>query len=192
MTAWSGLHGRTASDVPRWAVRVAYGVPLTVLPSGLWRIAAILEDGGRHGRGDVPGWMPMLVYVIVLSVLSELLAFTAVGLVATWGEVWPRWIPFLAGRRVPTLAATIPATLAAAVLTVWVTVAMGCIGAGVTIQGDPLPADFPTAGGGWQAFFFYVAYLPLLLWGPLLGVLAVHYYRRRSNSRTALVKPALS
>ena len=32
---------------------------------------------------------------------------------------------------------------------------------------------------GWQAVTFAVAYAPLAAWGPLLGLLTVHYYRRR-------------
>lgn len=177
----SRMHGPTALGVPRWAVLTAYAVPLTVLPSGVWRVATILTDDGRRGSGELPGWMPVAVYVIALSVLSELLAYSAVGLVATWGEVWPRWVPFLHGRGVPTLAVVLPAAIGAIALTLIWTVALGCVLAGVTLQGDPRPADFPTAAGGWQAFIFYVAYLPLLLWGPLLAVLTVHYRRRRST-----------
>jgi hypothetical protein len=90
----------------------------------------------------------MPVYVIALTIASELLAFTGVGLVATWGEVWPRWIPFLHGRPVPPLAAVIPAAIGALVLTVMWAVALGTIPAGVTITGEPTPEDFPTEAGG--------------------------------------------
>ena len=126
-TTFSRLHGTTAADVPRWAVLTAYAVPFTVLPSSIWRIVTIFSDE-RHGSGDVPEWVPMWVYVTLLSILSELLAFTALGLVATWGEVWPRWLPFLQGRRVPRPAAVVPAALGAVVLTLVWTIALGCIG----------------------------------------------------------------
>jgi hypothetical protein len=43
----------------------------------------------------------------------------------------------------------------------------------------PLPADFPTQGGTPAAVIFYVCYLPLLLWGPLLAAVAYAYHRRR-------------
>ncbi|MFF0738925.1 hypothetical protein ACFYVL_00855 [Streptomyces sp. NPDC004111] len=49
---------------------------------------------------------------------SELVAFTAVRLIAAWGEVFPRWIPVLRGRRVPPLAAVVPAAIGTVLLRV--------------------------------------------------------------------------
>ncbi|MFF0153322.1 hypothetical protein [Micromonospora sp. NPDC005203] len=148
----------------------AYVIPFTVLPSGLWRLPAGLGDGT-----GLDGW----AYLICLSIVAELIAFTAVGLVAAWGEQFPRWIPWLGGRRVPTPAALIPATLGATVLTVLWTSAFIRIFAGVTMRGTPLPPDFPTQGGAWEAAIFYACYLPLLLWGPLLAAVSYAYYRWR-------------
>lgn len=179
-TAWNAAHA-PVTGAPRWAVIAAYAVPFTVLPSGIWRISAIFTDGQAHDRGDVPGWLSMHLYVVLLSIVSELLAFTAVGLVARWGERVPRWIPVLRGRRIPTLAAVIPAALGALVLTAIWTAALVCELAGVTLQGDPTPADFPSQAGGWKAAYFYVAYAPLLLWGPLLAAVTLAYYRRRRH-----------
>jgi hypothetical protein len=106
--AWTAAHAPVAG-VPRWARIAAYAIPLTVLPSGLWRLPAAFRDGVGLGER---------VYIVSLSILAELVAFTAVGLIATWGERFPRWIPGLRGRRVPTPAALIPATLGAVFLTV--------------------------------------------------------------------------
>jgi hypothetical protein len=36
---------------------------------------------------------------------------------------------------------------------------------------------------GWQAVVFGVAYAPLAVWGPLLGIVTVHYCRRRRAAR---------
>jgi hypothetical protein len=160
--------------VPRWAQLAAYAVPLTVLPSGLWRTLGILSPSFQEH--DTAG-----AYLVFLSLFSLLVAFTSVGLIASWGEVFPRWIPGLRGRRVPTLAAVVPAALGAIALTVvwtagWVTIPLG-----ITIQGDPTPPDFPTERlTGWPLAGFYATYLPLLLWGPLLGAVTVAYWRRRS------------
>lgn len=108
--------------------------------------------------------------------VSEAAAFLTVGLVARWGEVWPRWIPGLGGRRVPVLAAVVPAGLGAAVLLVF-PYALVMFAFGRMINGSP--------GGlivhGWQTVAFWVTYAPLAAWGPLLGVLTVHYFRRRSS-----------
>jgi hypothetical protein len=168
--AWRAAHAPVAG-VPRWARIAAYTVPFTVLPSGLWRLPVAFRDGvGLDGR----------VYVVCLSIVAELIAFTAIGLIAGWGERFPRWIPGLGGRRVPRPVALIPATLGAVVLTVLWTSAFVRIFAGVTMAGTPLPADFPTQGSEWEAAIFYACYLPLLLWGPLLAAVAYAYHRRRS------------
>ncbi|NEW38024.1 hypothetical protein GV794_11255 [Nocardia cyriacigeorgica] len=178
-TAWRAVHTPVAG-VPRWARIAALTVPLTALPASLWRIGvAFLDDEASGKRGDLPSWMPGELYVIVLSILSELLAFTAVGLVATWGEWFPRWIPRLHGRRIPTPVAVIPATLGAATLTIMWTAAFLCDFSGVTLRGDPTPADYPSLAGGWEAAIYYLCYAPLLLWGPLLAAVTFAYYRRR-------------
>jgi hypothetical protein len=151
-------------------------VPLAVLPSSIWRVVTVHPDAGR---GGVPEWLPMHAYVIVLSILSELVAFTAVGLVAGWGERFPRWVPGLGARRIPTAVASIPAALGAFVLTLMWGVALVCEVRDVTLQGEPTPASFPSKAGGWEAAYFYVSYAPLLLWGPLLAAVTVAYVRRR-------------
>jgi hypothetical protein len=53
-TIWSRLHGRTAAGVPRWAVLAAYAIPLVVLPSSLWRIAAFVLDVPLVEHGPTP------------------------------------------------------------------------------------------------------------------------------------------
>ncbi|WP_218005788.1 hypothetical protein [Actinomadura hibisca] len=123
------------------------------------------------------------MYILSLSVVSELLAFAAIGLIARWGEVFPRWIPGLGGSRVPTKAAVIPAALGATILTLAFTVLVIVNEIqGTTIRGDDLPADFPSEAGGWEAAWFYLCYTPLILWGPLLAVLTVAYYKRRRGT----------
>ncbi|MEU8801354.1 hypothetical protein [Spirillospora sp. NPDC048819] len=186
---WAAAHEPVAG-VPRWARIAALAVPFTVLPAGLWRIAAftfhlpIVDDGMRQGdvNGDLPGWVPLEVYVVLLSVLSELVAFTAIGLIARWGEVFPQWIPGLRGRRVPTLAAVIPAALGAAILTVlWTVSIVNCLVFQETLQGRPLSDDFPINFNDWKGVLGVVSYVPLVLWGPLLAAVTVAYYRRRTR-----------
>ncbi len=169
---WRAAHAPVAG-VPRWARTAAYVIPFTVLPAGLWRLPFAFGDGLQLGER---------AYIILLTIMSELLAFTAVGLVAAWGERFPRWVPGLGGRRVPTPAAVIPATLGAVILTVLWTAAVVTELAGVTLRGEPTPANFPTQAGGWQAAIYYLCYLPLLLWGPLLAAVTYAYYRRRRNT----------
>lgn len=178
--AWREVH-EPVPGVPRYAVLAATAFPFTVLPSGVWRIVTAWA-GDDHGSGDLPGWLPLDLYVVVLTVLSELLAMTAFGLVARWGEVFPRWVPVVRGRRVPLAVGVVPALAGAAVLT-----AATLTGAvnnlrGLDVRGDPLPADFPLHVRDLGGVVSILAYVPLLLWGPLLGVVAVAYWRRRRRT----------
>ncbi|WP_308295117.1 hypothetical protein [Streptomyces sp. NK08204] len=73
-----------------------------------------------------------------------------------------------------------PAAVGATVLTVVfsllspITTVMG-----TTIRGDELPPDAPGQGTEVASVWFYSCYAPLVLWGPLLAVLTVAYWRRR-------------
>jgi hypothetical protein len=186
--AWAAVHA-PAAGVSRWARVAALAVPFTLLPSSAWRIA-VCTFHAPIARGDLmagvtasglPG-VPLAAYVVMLSVVSELLAFTAVGLVSTWGEVFPRWLPGLRGRRVPALAAVVPAGLGAAVLTLlwtWTAVALGL---GLRIDGRPQAANAPLSFGDWQGLLAVAAYAPLLLWGPLLAAVTVSYWKRRRRA----------
>ncbi|MGV4980752.1 hypothetical protein ACVB8X_06425 [Streptomyces sp. NRAIS4] len=168
--AWRAAH-EPVEGVSRSARLIACAIPLTVLPSSLWRLPVALRPGIGIGER---------AYILGLSVLSEVLALTAFGLIARWGEVFPGWVPHLRGRRVPVSAAVVPAGLGATALTLlWTVLTFTTEILGRTITGDRLPADFPTRVGGWQALSLYVCYTPLLLWGPLLAVLTVTYARRR-------------
>lgn len=186
--AWTAAHA-PVTGVPRWARIAAYAIPLAVLPSSIWRIAVctfgapIADVSIAGGQGNLPSWLPLAAFVILLSITSELLAFTAVGLVSAWGEVIPRWIPGLRGRKVPALAAVIPAALGAAVLTMLCTWFAISHALGLTIQGHALTANAILNFDDWKGVLAVMAYAPLLLWGPLLGVVTVAYWRRRNDSR---------
>ena len=176
----AGRHG-TAAPVPRWIDRLAHLVPLATLPSGVWRLALgfgvpIGFTGPMADRYGGPGWITP--YVIVLSLLSEGLALLTLGLVRPWGEVVPRWIPFLGGRRIPTFAAAVPAALGAAAL-MWLSVVV-VNGWNGPAAGDP---DAPYYPHGFAAAVMTACYAPMLAWGPLLAVVTVAYCVRRTRRR---------
>jgi len=159
--------------VSRGANIIARVIPLTVLPAGVWRI--VLGFGVPMGftrtaleRDDMPGWGT--VSTIFLSVLTECLALLSLGLVRPWGEVVPRWVPGLAGRRIPPLAVVVPAAVGGVLLTVmWGWAVLGLVNGRV---------EHFTGGVGWRALLLG-CYLPTLLWGPLLLVLTFLYEGRR-------------
>ncbi|MFB7586433.1 hypothetical protein [Streptomyces sp. NPDC056169] len=162
--------------VPRWAVLAAHAVPLVTLPSGLWRLALVAglpvtqdAEFGTMGVGES-------VYVVCLSVVSELLAFLTLGLVRSWGEVFPRWMPFLGGRRVNPAAATGAAFAGVAglcALTGWF------VYASVADLGPGIPASAA------QEALLTACYTPLLAWPVLVAAVAASYYRRRTRNRTS-------
>lgn len=153
---------------PRWAVLAAHLTALVVLPSGLWRIALVL---GHPAGYTEAGFEPFTgvddkVWMLTLSVVSELVALLTIGLVRPWGEVVPRWIPLIGGRRVRPLAAVVPAALGAAGLTLmW---------AAVPFWWTYPHADLTTTGN----LVVGILYQPLFLWGPLTAAVTVSYYRR--------------
>lgn len=165
------VHPRDGRPAPAWAVRVAHLIPLVTLPSGLWRIALVAGiPVGASAYGEpvrIGGWES--VYIVSLSVFSEALALLSLGLVRPWGEVFPRWLPWLGGRRVPPLVAEAAATAGG----VAVTLIWGYAAWGVLVNGNDL--RFSPAG-----FALLVAcYTPLLLWGPLLLAVTAAYHHRR-------------
>ena len=172
-----------SSSIPRWVVIAAHGPTFAVLPSGIWRILAFVV--GLHMLEKTAAYSADTVYLLALTVVSELLAYLTVGLVAPWGEVFPRWVPWLGGRSVPIGAAVVPAALGAAVLTLLWTYTLAMVAAGRTVEGG---TDVGLRLHSWQHVVFWISYAPLLLWGPLLGAVAIHYYRRRSRSEAGIAR----
>lgn len=168
---------RTLPGVPRWARWSAHAAALTAVPSGLWRIAwaagiPVGVSGALKAEARAPGWGS--VYMIGLSLFAEALAFLTLGLVQPWGETWPRWIPLLGGRRIPTAAAVVPAALGAVALTL-------ICGYGSTAwYAESTNTDGAPTGAALAVMT--AAYAPLLAWGPLLAAVTIHYYRRRTTN----------
>uniref|UniRef100_A0AAU1M436 ABC transporter permease n=1 Tax=Streptomyces sp. NBC_00148 TaxID=2903626 RepID=A0AAU1M436_9ACTN len=158
------------SSPPRWAVAAAHAAALVTLPSGVWRLllaagfTAGYTEAGYEAMGFT-GWGG--VYVVGLSLGGELLALLTLGLVRPWGEVLPRWIPLVGGRRPNPRAKTVAASLGAAVLTLllaqfafwW-----------AFPHPDMTPLGSTIAG---------ILYLPLVAWGPLLAAVTLDHHRRR-------------
>jgi hypothetical protein len=158
------LHGAGRDEQPRAELCV-----LLPLPSGLWRVALSLHVpvGWHH---PIPWYASM--YAIGLSVVVEALAFLTLGLVRSWGVVYPRRMPFLGGRPVPPAAAIVPAATGAVILTWMAAVVLTATDRG--FYGNPEPGD-PT---GIASDLMIAAYAPLVLWGPLLAVATFGYWRR--------------
>jgi hypothetical protein len=161
---------------PRWAVLAAWATVLCTVPSCVWRLSlGFGVDVGFTGRlGDLYTGTSIMVYVLILSVASQAAACLTLGLVRPWGERVPRWVPRLGGRRIPPLAAVIPAAVGAVAV-------MGLCAAVTLVPGGPLDnPDFPQGTAG---VIMDLCYAPLLAWGPLVAALTVAYARRRRAAR---------
>jgi len=90
-------------------------------------------------------------------------AVLTAGLVARWGEVWPRWMPVLHGRPVPVAAAVVPGTV----------IALAICSAAVPMASMAVAADQL-----WMLLLF-----PLPVWGPALGAATLAYALRRRSER---------
>ena len=173
------LSSRDGRTPPRWAVRAAHLTALATLPSCLWRLAM----AAGFSLGYHPAWISAnasdladRTYLVALSLLTEAAALLTLGLVQRWGEVVPNWLPLIGARRIPPLAAIVPATLGAVVLIVAWT--------GVPIMYTDLFHNPLEPQGGWK-ILMATCYLPLMLWGPLLAAVTWAYYRRRCTDHTA-------
>ncbi len=126
-------------------------------------------------RGQESG---MWISGLFLATFGLVGAVLTLGLVQRWGEVFPRWMIGLAGRRVPIALAVVPASLVSVLLVV----------GGIVIW-SALGPDGRQVGGRWgrgdrnhRGNSLPVG--PILLfpvWGVALAVATLgYYYRRRS------------
>ena len=179
MTTATATTATTVRPVPGWARLAAHAVPLCVLPCGLWRIA--LGLGAPLGlSGELaeiyrgPDWT-LTPYVLFLSLFTEAFALLTLGLVRPWGEVFPRWLPGVGGRRVPvTFAVTAAALGALIVMTIMAQVAAN--------WSSPQLMGNPGAPRGALYVLMAACYAPALAWGPLLLAVTVAYARRRTSA----------
>jgi hypothetical protein len=104
-------------------------------------------------------------------------AVLMLGLVQRWGEVFPRWMIGLAGRRVPIALAVVPASLASVLLIAG--------GIGIWSGLDQMVANTAAAGTeaigsiGEVIIFQLGPTLLFPVWGMALAVATLGYYYRR-------------
>lgn len=149
----------------RWAVYVAVTVPL-IYCSTRWAWALGIPLGVDReflveGAKEAPGIWLAGAYLATVGALGGLLTL---GLIQRWGEVFPRWIPFLRGRRVPPKLAVVPATLMAIIIAE----------AGFTYIRKALTGQWlMEEWGAWLPETFWP------VWGGALAAAALAYHLRR-------------
>ena len=166
----------------RWGRIAVYVAMVAPIFYALTRFAWVLglplglsEQQFRNSQENaqvISGALSLGAFVLVGAVLM-------LGLVQRWGEVFPRWMIGLAGRRVPVALAVVPASLASVLLIVggigiWfglpqmITNAAAAGAAGIELAGEIIFQLGPT--------------LLFPVWGIALAAATLGYYYRRRGA----------
>ncbi|MGC7102194.1 hypothetical protein ACPZ19_46630 [Amycolatopsis lurida] len=143
---------------PRWALVAGYvavaGCALRFGAQTLW-------------HDDLPIGMSATAWVFIVGMLAGG-TLLPLALVHRWGEIWPRWVLPLAGKRVPRLVLLIPAALFALGLVSYFG-AFGLVELVLrAVSGEPTE----------NALFLWLAVIGYLAWGAGISVAAVAYHAR--------------
>lgn len=184
--AWVLVSNRSLRDtrpdrvVGAWVLRHRRAVTLVAaagpVPYGLIRATwltpwPLLVPPGEGIDPEMRLWGLLLGGGAALGVVLTL------GLIRPWGRIFPRWMPWRGGDRVPVGAAVIPGGLVAGVL---------CASAAPMLYGIWAPANGTVFGGASQVEQLAACVIfPFWAWGPALA-LAVWGYAaaRRDSDRT--------
>ncbi|GAA0969210.1 hypothetical protein [Actinocorallia libanotica] len=148
----------------RVAVYVAFAVPLFYCATRwAWALGIPLGVSEEFlAEGEDGLWLAG-AYLATFGALGGVLTL---GLAQRWGEVFPRWLPGLRGRRVPPLLAVVPAGFVSVIITV----------AGLTYVRWTIMGRFAMAEWGtWLPECFWP------VWGAALAIATVSYHQRRKE-----------
>ncbi|MCX5584966.1 NYN domain-containing protein [Streptomyces erythrochromogenes] len=171
LCAHCGRGGRAASwttpeSAARWGRRAVLVAVLSTVPYEVTRVAWFfgyplgITDAFLKDMQDTPGLLGIGLGLGLASVVGGVLTH---GLIARWGEVWPRWVPFKAGRPVAPATAIVPALLVSVVA---------------------VPGGLMMIRAGNQPFGWGTNYPAMLwvVWGAALGAATLAYYLRRRGT----------
>jgi hypothetical protein len=172
-----GPEGWTSpNNAARWgriAVYVSLVVPVVyAVPRYIWALGFPLgmsEESFRVGQEN-----GMWTSGLFLATFGLVGAVLTLGLTQRWGEVFPRWMIGLAGRRVPIALAVVPALLVSVLLIV-----------GGIAMGSAMLRLFAESAASVAEIVITVGPITLFpVWGVALAVAALgYYYRRRGPCR---------
>ncbi len=159
------------SQAARWgriAVYVAMAVPIVyALTRYAWALGIPLGMSDEYLRlGQESGTWTSGLFLATFGLVGAALTL---GLVQRWGEVFPRWMLGLAGRRVPIALAVVPASIVSVLL---------MVGGIAMWSGYAQMADAAAATG--QDMRIVVGPVALFpVWAMSLAVATLGYYYRR-------------
>lgn len=145
-----------------------------ILPTALWRLPFAFGFDMGMVDPDAPPWVWWaLPYTIGLILVTEGLAYLTVGLVSSWGEVLPSWLPRFGGRSVrPRLVVGAAATGGLALSALWISDVVSWVWFGEHVA-------FTSAA--WELLAL-AGLLTHVAWGPMLLAVTFDYWRRHRHS----------
>jgi hypothetical protein len=161
-SAWS-----TRAAAARWGQVAAYAamiVPLGyALTRWVWALGVPMGvDKDFFAEATEDGTLWAGAWLGSFALVGALLTL---GLVQRWGEVFPRWMPVVRGRRVPIGLAVIPASVVSVLLA----------GGGVSLIKGAIAEDMFS----WDEWAAVGPTFFLPVWGIALAVATLGYYLRR-------------
>lgn len=154
----------------RWGFWATIMAALCPMPYALLRMTWLLPDPIGFDAAELNAEPGIKLFGLGLGLIALISGIVTLGLIRPWGEVWPRWIPFVAGKPVPIKAAVIPGAAAAALLLV----------STASLTGLLWSPDASTVKN-----VLNLLILPFPLWSVSVGLAtAAYYYRRRSACPT--------
>lgn len=168
----------TSEQVPHGIRLAAFAIPLTIVPSVFWRLAATFSVPGFGSEGRQDNVSGDVIYIQFLNVFSLSLGLLALGFVMPWGRALPGWIPLVGGWAVPPLLPVIPAVVAGVL---WFCSIIMVFILGISLFSEVSNAqeaqDFITTLQTETTLALF--YFPMVATGPLTVVVALSYYFRR-------------
>ncbi|MFG2846329.1 NYN domain-containing protein [Kitasatospora sp. NPDC048296] len=156
----------TAEAAARWGRKAVLVCVLSTIPYEVTRLAWYfgyplgITDEFLKDMQDTTGMLEIGLGLAIASFLGSVLTH---GLVHRWGEVWPRWVWFKAGKPVHLATAIIPASIVSVVL---------IPGGVMMIRGGNQPQGWGTNYPG----------MLWIVWGAALGAATFAYYLRRRGT----------
>ncbi|MEV4738686.1 hypothetical protein [Streptomyces sp. NPDC049555] len=167
----SGAEWTSPAAAARWGRKAAYTavvVPLLYATTRwAWALGyplGISDQLWEEGKRD-----HLWIFGAALATMGALGSLLTLGLVQRWGEVFPRWMVGLRGKRVPISLAVVPALLVSVMVTI----------AGIMYIRLHFQGSFDNEKGDWGAT---VPETVWPVWGIALATAALAYYFRRRGT----------
>lgn len=150
----------------RWAVWIAVAIPSFYAATRFaWAVGwplGITQEFYDENKGT-----SMFIGGALIGLMAIGGAVLTLGLVQRWGVVFPRWIWFLAGKRVPPWLAIVPASIIAVFI-----IPAGIMEIRLDVIRGPKPEEWAMT---WPAWLWP-------LWGLALGAATYAYHLRRRSA----------